>query len=117
MRFSVVSVSVLAALAQLVSAVPTIERRATATEKPTIGYAAQGGTTGGIGGATVTVSTLAALTSALADDTAKIVLVSGTISGNTVVKVGSNKSLLGKSGASLVGVGLRVNKKNNVIIR
>jgi pectate lyase len=74
-------------------------------------------TTGGVGGATVTVSTLAALTSALADDTAKIVLVSGTITGNTVVKVGSNKSVLGKSGAALVGVGLRVNKKNNVIIR
>jgi hypothetical protein len=43
MRFTVVSVSVLAALAQLVSAVPTLERRASSTEKPTIGYAAQGG--------------------------------------------------------------------------
>ncbi|CUA75264.1 putative pectate lyase A [Rhizoctonia solani] len=117
MRFSVVSVSVLAALAQLVSAVPTLERRASATEKPTIGYAAQGGTTGGIGGTTVTVTSLAALTSAVADDKAKIVYVSGTISGNTVVKVGSNTSILGKSGASLVGVGLRVNKKSNVIIR
>ncbi|CAE6443234.1 unnamed protein product, partial [Rhizoctonia solani] len=117
MRFSVVSVSLLAALAQLVSAVPTLERRASATEKPTIGYAAQGGTTGGIGGTTVTVTSLAALTSAVADDKAKVVYVSGTISGNTVVKVGSNTSILGKSGASLVGVGLRVNKKNNVIIR
>lgn len=44
-------------------------------------------------------------------------LVSGTITGNTVVKVGSNKSVLGTSGASLIGVGLRVNKKSNVIIR
>jgi hypothetical protein len=43
MRFSVISVSVLAALAQLVSAAPTLDRRASATEKPTIGYAAQGG--------------------------------------------------------------------------
>ncbi|KAF8669682.1 hypothetical protein RHS04_08784 [Rhizoctonia solani] len=43
MRFAIVSVSVLAALSQLVSAVPTLERRASATEKPTIGYAAQGG--------------------------------------------------------------------------
>jgi pectate lyase len=83
----------------------------------TLNSSAASSTTGGIGGTTVTVSTLAALTSALADDTAKIVLVSGTITGNTVVKVGSNKSVLGKSGASLVGVGLRVNKKNNVIIR
>ncbi|KAF8752560.1 Pectate lyase [Rhizoctonia solani] len=117
MRFAIVSVSVLAALSQLVSAVPTLERRASATEKPTIGYAAQGGTTGGIGGSTITVTSLAALTSAVASDSAKIVIVSGTITGNTVVKVGSNTSLLGKSGSSLVGVGLRVNKKNNVIIR
>ncbi|KAF8596002.1 pectate lyase B [Ceratobasidium sp. AG-I] len=111
------SLPVLAVLAQLVTATPTLVRRASASDKATIGYAAQGGTTGGVGGATVTVSTLAALTSALADDTAKIVLVSGTITGNTVVKVGSNKSVLGKSGASLVGVGLRVNKESNVIIR
>ncbi|QRW19895.1 pectate lyase [Rhizoctonia solani] len=117
MRFAIVSVSVLAALSQLVSAVPTLERRASATEKPTIGYAAQGSTTGGIGGSTITVTSLAALTSAVASDSAKIVIVSGTITGNTVVKVGSNTSLLGKSGSSLVGVGLRVNKKNNVIIR
>ncbi|KDN43752.1 hypothetical protein RSAG8_05942, partial [Rhizoctonia solani AG-8 WAC10335] len=117
MRFSVVSVSVLAALAQLVSAVSTLERRASATEKPTIGYAAQGGTTGGIGGSTVTVTSLAALTSAVAGDKAKVVYVSGTITGSTAVKVGANTSILGKSGASLVGVGLRVNKKNNVIVR
>lgn len=57
------------------------------------------------------------LTDALSDDTAKIVLISGTISGNTVVKVGSNKSILGKSGAALQGVGLRVLEKENVIIR
>ncbi|KAG8782149.1 hypothetical protein FRC12_021175 [Ceratobasidium sp. 428] len=111
------ALSALAMLFQLAVAVPAIERRASASDKANVGYAAKGGTTGGVGGATVTVSTLAALTSAVADDTAKIVVVSGTITGNTVVKVGSNKSILGKSGASLVGVGLRVIKKNNVIIR
>ncbi|KAG8739523.1 hypothetical protein FRC11_000664, partial [Ceratobasidium sp. 423] len=57
------------------------------------------------------------LTSAVAGDGAKIVYVSGTITGNTVIKVGSNTSVLGKFGASLVGVGLRINKKNNVIVR
>ncbi|KAF8752663.1 Pectate lyase [Rhizoctonia solani] len=118
MRFSVVSVSVLAALAQLVSAVPTLERRASAPRSlPSAMLPRAGDTTGGIGGSTITVTSLAALTSAVADDKAKIVYVSGTITGNTVVKVGSNTSLLGKSGSSLVGVGLRVNKKNNVIIR
>ncbi|KAG8744371.1 hypothetical protein FRC10_010258 [Ceratobasidium sp. 414] len=111
------ALSALAVLVQLTVAAPTIERRASASDKANIGFAAQGGTTGGVGGSTVTVSTLAALTSAVADDTAKVVIVSGTITGNTVVKVGSNKSILGKSGASLVGVGLRVIKKNNVIIR
>lgn len=74
-------------------------------------------TTGGIGGSTVTVTSLAALTSAVAGDQAKIVYVSGAISGNTIVKVGSNTSILGKSGASLVGVGIRISKKNNVIVR
>ncbi|KAG8790147.1 hypothetical protein FRC12_012676 [Ceratobasidium sp. 428] len=111
------ALSALTMLVQLALAVPAIERRASASDKANIGYAAKGGTTGGVGGATVTVSTLAALTSAAADDTAKIVVVSGTITGNTVIKIGSNKSILGKSGASLVGVGLRVIKKNNVIIR
>lgn len=47
-------------------------------------------TTGGSGGATVTVTTLDALTSAVAGDTAAIVLISGTITGDTVVKIGSN---------------------------
>ena len=47
----------------------------------------------------MTVTTLAALTSAVAGNTAAIVLVSGTITGNVVVKVGSNKSVIGKSGA------------------
>ncbi|KAG9098789.1 hypothetical protein FS749_002982 [Ceratobasidium sp. UAMH 11750] len=111
------ALSALAVLVHFTVAVPAIERRASANDKANIGYAALGGTTGGVGGPSVTVSTLAALNSAVADDTPKIVIVSGTITGNTVVKVCSNKSILGKSGASLVGVGLRVVKKNNVIIR
>ncbi|KDQ08973.1 polysaccharide lyase family 1 protein [Botryobasidium botryosum FD-172 SS1] len=95
-----------------------IEKRASTSDVATTGYASTGsGTTGGKGGATVTVSTLAALTSAAAGDAASIILVSGTITGNTVVRVGSNKSIIGKSGAALVGVGLRVLEKKNVIIR
>jgi pectate lyase len=53
----------------------------------------------------------------LTGNTAAIVIVSGTITGNEAVKVGANKSVLGASGASLVGVGLRVIEVNNVIIR
>ena len=41
----------------------------------------------------------------------------GTISGNTVVKVGPNTTVIGKSGSQLVGVGLRVIDVSNVIIR
>jgi pectate lyase len=42
---------------------------------------------------------------------------SGTITGNEVVKTGSNKTILGKSGATLSGVGIRVLEVSNVIIR
>lgn len=44
-------------------------------------------TTGGSGGTTTTVTTLDALTSAVAGDAKKIVIISGTITGNVVVKV------------------------------
>lgn len=96
-----------------------IAKRATTTDTATTGYASgyvlksssrlalkltthyeRSVTTGGKGGATVTVSTLDALTSAVAGDTPTIVLVSGTITGNAVVDIGSNKSVIGKTGAS-----------------
>jgi pectate lyase len=92
-------------------------------------------TTGGGSASAVTVTTLAALKSAVSGSTAKVVIISGAITGNEVVKVGSNTSILGKSGAckcicvhverdltnmrfsALTGVGLRVNEVSNVIIR
>ncbi|RPB14148.1 pectate lyase a [Morchella conica CCBAS932] len=84
----------------------------------TVGYCTlNGGTSGGSGGVTTTVSSLAALKTAVADDVARIVVVTGTITGNEAVPVGSNKSILGSGGATLVGVGLRVLEKKNVIIR
>ncbi|CAA7269160.1 unnamed protein product [Cyclocybe aegerita] len=103
---------------QIVSGAPELVKRASPSDVANLGYATlNGGTTGGAGGTTTTVSSLAALTAAVSGTSKKIVIVSGTITGNTVVKVGSNTSVLGKSGASLVGVGLRVLDSSNVIIR
>ncbi|KDR74283.1 hypothetical protein GALMADRAFT_211890 [Galerina marginata CBS 339.88] len=113
----IISFLVLTAI-QFVSAAPELVKRASASDVATLGYATlNGGTTGGSGGPTTTVSTLDALTAAVAGTSKKIVLISGTITGNTVVKVGNNTSVIGKSGSSLVGVGLRVLSVSNVIIR
>ncbi|THH04606.1 hypothetical protein EW146_g10136 [Bondarzewia mesenterica] len=96
---------------------PALEKRASANDVATVGYAALAGTTGGSGGTTTRVSTLAALTTAVSGDSKKIVIIDGTITGNAVVKVGSNTSVLGASGAALIGVGLRVLDESNVVIR
>ncbi|CAE6439967.1 unnamed protein product [Rhizoctonia solani] len=99
-------------------ATPVVEKRAATSDKATIGYATlSGGTTGGGSATPVTVTTLAALKTAVTGSTAKVVIISGTITGNEVVKVGANTSLLGKSGAALTGVGLRVIDVSNVIVR
>ncbi|PPQ74922.1 hypothetical protein CVT24_002999 [Panaeolus cyanescens] len=110
--------SVLAlALFSVVSGSP-LEKRAGPNDTANIGYATlNGGTSGGSGGTVTTVSTLDALTAAVSGTGKKIVIISGTITGNTVVRVGSNTSVLGKSGATLNGVGLRVLDASNVIIR
>ncbi|MEU4835803.1 RICIN domain-containing protein [Streptosporangium sp. NPDC023615] len=70
------------------------------------------GTNGGAGGQTVTVSTYAQLAAAVADDTPRIVRVSGTITGNgaDMLDVGSNKTVIGVgSNATISGFGLDVN--------
>lgn len=93
-----------------------IQPAGAAPADPLVGYGA--GTTGGAGGATVTVSSLSALTSAVSGSTAKIVKISGTISGSGDVKVGSNKTILGiGSSSTLSGVGLVLKSVTNVIIR
>ncbi|PVF96910.1 putative pectate lyase 1 [Serendipita vermifera] len=82
------------------------------------GYAAVGGTTGGAGGPTTRVSSLSDFTSAVSGDSPKIVILTTSLSGSTAIKVGSNTSIYGANGSiTLTGIGLRVNKVSNVIIR
>ncbi|KAG8723813.1 hypothetical protein FRC12_024424 [Ceratobasidium sp. 428] len=114
MKFS--SALALAAALGVVSANP-IEKRASTSDKASLGYATlSGGTTGGGSASPVTVTSLSALKSALSSGN-KVVLISGTITGNEVVKVPANTSVIGKSGATLSGVGLRVIDVSNVIVR
>jgi pectate lyase len=83
-----------------------------------IGYASVNGrTTGGLGGQTVTVSSLSALKSAVSSNNAKIVKVSGRITGAGFVNVGSNTTILGLKGSSMEGVGLLMYGTSNIIIR
>ncbi|SDD76833.1 Pectate lyase [Mucilaginibacter pineti] len=84
------------------------------------GYAAVSGTTiGGRGGTTVTVSTLAAFKAAVAGSSAKIVYVTGTIKGAGLdpVYVGSNTTIIGKTGAVLQGMNLYLFTVSNIIIQ
>ncbi|KAG8749053.1 hypothetical protein FRC12_013599 [Ceratobasidium sp. 428] len=98
----------------VVSANPVVKRAST-SEKATVGYATlSGGTTGGGSAAATTVTTLEALKAAAARG--GVILISGTITGNEVVKAVSNTSFIGKAGATLSGVGIRVLGVSNVII-
>ncbi|KAF2715492.1 polysaccharide lyase family 1 protein [Pleomassaria siparia CBS 279.74] len=77
-----------------------------------------GPTIGGSGGETVTVTSPAALVSALADNTPRTVIAEGRFNLTTRLQVGSNKSLIGSGkGAEISGKGITVADKTNVIIR
>lgn len=87
------------------------------TNEP-IGYASVNGkTTGGAGGQTVTVSTFSALQSAVSSSAPLTIQVSGTITGSGLLRVESNKTILGLSGSKLIGASLFIYGKNNIIIR
>ncbi|GMG40447.1 unnamed protein product [Ambrosiozyma monospora] len=86
------------------------------------GYASlNGGTTGGASGKSVTATSLKELESYCAQSGALTIYVSGSISSSGssgyTVKVASDKSIIGKSGASLTNVGLSLDGVSNVIIQ
>ncbi|KAJ3390633.1 hypothetical protein HDU84_007184 [Entophlyctis sp. JEL0112] len=98
---------------------PVAPAKPSATATP-IGYASlNGGTTGGAGGSTVTVTTGAALQAALLGDTPKIVMVTGNFVALGNITVGSNKSLIGTgSGATFLNTSLSIRYGvRNIIVR
>ncbi|CCF34856.1 pectate lyase 2 [Colletotrichum higginsianum] len=115
-----------ALLAAAVSAIPTsiveeghlLNKRAAITDAANIGYATQnGGTKGGVGGTTTTVTNLAQLSAAANASGPGIVIIQGNIVGKAKVQVGSDKTIVGKTGSSLEGIGLTILGQKNVIIR
>lgn len=102
---------------------PPVTPPVTTPEQPVstttaIGFASvDGKTTGGIGGQTVTVTSLSALKTAVESSSALIILVSGKITGTGFLNVKSNKTILGLSGSSMEGVGLMMYGSSNVIVQ
>lgn len=87
-----------------------------------VGFATQnGGTTGGKGGTTVTVTNYADLKKHAESASPMIIQVQGTITNGAAggqIRVKANKSILGVgSTAFLDGVGLDISSQNNVIVR
>jgi len=84
-----------------------------------VGYASQnGGTTGGAGGSTVTVTNQAQLVAAVAGNNPAIIKIDRHIQLTDWVRPGSNKSILGANrNAGVSGSGFYVKGVNNVIIR
>ncbi|MFY1689448.1 right-handed parallel beta-helix repeat-containing protein [Plantactinospora sp. WMMB782] len=84
-----------------------------------VGWATQnGGTSGGGNAAATTVTSASALTSAVGSSSAAVIRVSGTISCSGMLRVRSNKTIVGVgSGATISGCGFTINGDRNVIIR
>ncbi|MEJ2579540.1 MAG: RICIN domain-containing protein, partial [Kineosporiaceae bacterium] len=84
-----------------------------------VGWATEnGGTTGGAGGATVTVSTAADFLSAIRSSTAQTVRLTANIALSGMHKVTSNKTIIGSgSGKTITGGGLNISSQKNIIIR
>jgi len=84
-----------------------------------VGWATQGGgTTGGAGGSTVTVTSLADLITAAKSTTAQTIRVSGMFTCSEDVRVAANKTILGVgSNSGTNGCGFNLRDASNIIIR
>ncbi len=84
-----------------------------------VGWATQGGgTTGGAGGSTVTVTSYADLVTQAKSATTETIRVSGLFSCSDDVRVAANKTVIGVgSGSGLTGCGINVKDVSNVIVR
>ena len=84
-----------------------------------IGYAAMsGGTTGGAGGPTVTVTTWDQLKTEAGKKTAEIIKVSGMLQGSGQITVRNDKTIVGVGANSgITGGGLKISHYNNLIVR
>ncbi|KAI9047022.1 hypothetical protein LZ554_009096 [Drepanopeziza brunnea f. sp. 'monogermtubi'] len=88
------------------------------TDACDIGYATQnGGTTGGGSASTTTVTSLEELTACATQAVPAVCLIKGAITGNTVIKVTADTTVAGAAGSTVTGVGFRVIKVQNVILR
>ncbi|MEV0402373.1 pectate lyase [Actinoallomurus sp. NPDC050550] len=92
---------------------------AAAYESSPVGFASlNGGTTGGAGGTTVTVTTASQLTDYASRSGSFVIKVNGSISLSSMTKVTSNKTIIGVGTAGkITGYGLNVASAKNVIIR
>lgn len=85
-----------------------------------VGYASlNGGTTGGAGGSETTVTSIDELLAAVEGDEPAIIYIDSVLSGSSEkIRVGSNKSILGRSSkAGIEGAGLFIKEAKNVIVR
>lgn len=118
MKLTVLASLLIAGVTAFPATSAPVKRAAAATDACDIGYCTQnGGTTGGGDGETTTVTSFDELVEAAGADGAAIIIVDGEITGNDVVDVASDKTIIGASGSSMTGVGLRIKDVTNVIVR
>ncbi|GKT44662.1 pectate lyase plyB [Colletotrichum spaethianum] len=132
--WALVVVAVLASPTPISQESDILNKRAAITDAANIGYATQNGgwvntfcVPCGAGGTTTTVANLAQLSAAANASDPRIVIIQGNIVGKAKVQVGSDKTIIGKTGSCqlplvfyampLEGIGLTILGQKNVIIR
>ncbi|KAF8541684.1 pectin lyase fold/virulence factor [Trichophaea hybrida] len=118
MKLSLFSVIALAA-SGLAAPAAVLTKRATPKDACPMGYATMnGGTTGGAGGTTITVNTLAELKAAASAKGPAIIILASSITDNGMVEVASDKTILAKDNTVVMtGVGFWIAGVKNVIVR